>query len=143
MAPAGRASSVTSPSAPADPTPILTLKLSGPSFLDTVIRDTVSKQPLYIIETVRDLTNIYRLDSRLREAGKAAAVQWPPNFTATGKGKGKSGKSVQMGSGSWRDAEDLLKQSALGNLSLGAVNLMSLTSLTTSSGSSFLVIHTW
>ncbi|KAF9815581.1 hypothetical protein IEO21_04502 [Rhodonia placenta] len=108
---------------PTEQQPILTLKLSGPSFLDTVIRDTVSKQPLYIIETVRDLTSVYRLDSRLNEAGKAAAVQWPPSLTTSAKGKGKSGKSVQMGSGSWRDAEDLLKTGALGNIASRKFNL--------------------
>ncbi|PCH36071.1 hypothetical protein WOLCODRAFT_140209 [Wolfiporia cocos MD-104 SS10] len=106
----------------AEQAPILTVKLSGPSFLDTVIRDTSSKEPIYIIETVRDLTTIYRLDSRIQEAGKAATIQWPPNVVA-GKGKGRSGKSVQMGGGSWRDADELLKVGALGNLASRKFNL--------------------
>ncbi|KAI0949042.1 hypothetical protein AcW1_008755 [Taiwanofungus camphoratus] len=110
------------PQPPPGPPPILTLKLSGPSFLDTVIKDNSSKEPLYIIETVADMTSIYRLDSRLREAGKAATIQWPPNVVS-GKGKGRSGKSIQMGSGSWRDADDFLKLGALGNLASRKFNL--------------------
>ncbi|CCL98698.1 uncharacterized protein FIBRA_00702 [Fibroporia radiculosa] len=121
MLPPSRARSVSSPRASTNSSPILVLKLSGPSFLDTVIRDTVSKEPLYIIETVQDLTNIYRLDSRLCEAGKAAAVRWPPSTTTSGKGK--SGKSIQLGSGSWREAEDFLKQGALGNLASRKFNV--------------------
>ena len=65
--------------------PALTIKFSGPSFLDTLIRDSITKDPLYIIETTRDLTHVYRLDVSRREAGKAASMQWPRTVLASGE----------------------------------------------------------
>ncbi|KAH9948935.1 hypothetical protein B0H21DRAFT_195537 [Amylocystis lapponica] len=114
-----RAPSATSP----DDSPILTLKLSGPSFLDNVLWDKQAREPLYILETDRERTNIYRLDSQLREAGRAASIQWPPNVSGSSKGKGKSGKTIQMGSGAWRDVEDFLKLGPLGGLTSRKFNL--------------------
>lgn len=111
-----RSKSATTPRSTAEQPPALTVKLSGPSFLDTVIRDTVTKDPLYIIETTRDLTHVYRLDASRREAGKAASIQWPQTVSASSKGKGRSGKTVQMSNGSWRDTEEFLKAGPLGNL---------------------------
>jgi len=40
--------------------PILTLTLSAPSFLDVIIKDEFSGGPLYIMETYRNHTGIYR-----------------------------------------------------------------------------------
>ncbi|KZT10816.1 uncharacterized protein LAESUDRAFT_755480 [Laetiporus sulphureus 93-53] len=118
-----RSRSMTAPSSPTEQIPILTLRLSGPSFLDTVIRDMCTKEPLYIIQTMADLTQIYRLDTKAGEAGKAATIQWPPNVSMTGKGKIRSGKSVQMGSGSWREVEDFLKVGTLGAFASRKFNL--------------------
>ncbi|KAH9839221.1 uncharacterized protein C8Q71DRAFT_503334 [Rhodofomes roseus] len=111
-----RSKSLATPRTPAEQPPLLTVKLSGPSFLDTIIRDTVTKDPLYIVETSREMTHVYRLDASRREAGKAASIQWPQTVSQSSKGKGRSGKSIQMSNGSWRDAEDFLKVGALGNL---------------------------
>ncbi|KAH9935790.1 uncharacterized protein B0H18DRAFT_977319 [Fomitopsis serialis] len=111
-----RSKSVATTRTAAEQAPLLTVKLSGPSFLDTVIRDTVTKDALYIVETSRDLTHVYRLDASRREAGKAASIQWPQTVSQSSKGKGRSGKSIQMSNGSWRDAEEFLKVGALGNL---------------------------
>lgn len=111
-----RSKSNSTPRSTAEQPPLLTVKLSGPSFLDTVIRDTVTKEPLYIVETSRDLTHVYRLDASLKEVGKAASIQWPQTLSASSKGKGRSGKTVQMNNGSWRDTEEFLKAGALGNL---------------------------
>ena len=97
---------------PPKPRPILILKLSGSSFLDTVIRDDKSKDPIYINETSNEVTTIYRLDHPRDEPIKAATIQWPVHPVRT---KGKSGRSVQFGGGSWREAEDLLKSGPLGN----------------------------
>lgn len=90
---------------------LLHLKFSGPSFLDVVAKDNHTKEPLYIIETVHETTTIYRLDHRTKAAVRAAGVQWPLNIT---KGK-TSGRTVQMGSGRWRDAEEFLKFGTLTN----------------------------
>lgn len=94
------------------PSELLNLKLTGPSFLDTIVRDTVAKKPLYLIETVSECTNIYRLGPIHDHAIKAATLQWPHSVL---KMKGRSGVSVQMGAGIWRDAEDILKTGTLSN----------------------------
>lgn len=91
---------------------ILTLKLSGSSFLDTIIRDDRSKDPLYILETSNEVTSIVRLDHPRDVPVKAATVQWPLHPV---RAKGKSGRTIQIGGGSWREAEDLLKAGPLGN----------------------------
>ncbi|KAI0373930.1 hypothetical protein BV20DRAFT_977209 [Pilatotrama ljubarskyi] len=97
------------------PRPLLVLKLSSSSFLDTIIRDDKTKDPIYINETTRDLTNIYRLDHPRDEPVKAATVQWPLHPVRI---KGKSGRQVQFGNGSWREAEDLLKSGPLGSTAI-------------------------
>ena len=94
------------------PRPLLVLKLSGSSFLDTVIRDDKSKDPIYILETAGENTHIYRLDHPRDEPIRAATVQWPVHPVRV---KGKSGRSIQFGNGSWREAEDILKNGPLGN----------------------------
>lgn len=94
------------------PKPLLVLKLSGSSYLDTIVRDDKTKDPVYILETVRELTNIYRLDHPRDEPVKAATVQWPLHPVRV---KGKSGRMIQFGNGSWREAEDLLKNGPLGS----------------------------
>ncbi|KAH9942355.1 uncharacterized protein BXZ73DRAFT_74628 [Epithele typhae] len=99
---------------------LLTLKLSGSSFLDTVIRDDRTKDPLYILETSNDLTTIYRLDHPRDEPIKAATVQWPLHPVRV---KGKSGRTVQIGGGSWREAEEFLKSGPLGNTAVRKFSL--------------------
>ncbi|KAH9892672.1 hypothetical protein C8Q73DRAFT_67873 [Cubamyces lactineus] len=100
---------------PPKPKPLLVLKLSGSSFLDTIIRDDKTKDPLYILETARELTSIYRLDHPRDEPVKAATVQWPLHPVRI---KGKTGRSIQFGNGSWREAEDLLKTGPLGSTAI-------------------------
>ena len=77
-----------------------------------VIKDAQTKDPVYIIETIRDTTSVYRLIAEARRAEKVSAVQWP---ATQGKGKGKTGRTVQMGEGRWRDTEEFLKYGALNN----------------------------
>ncbi|KAI0645806.1 hypothetical protein C8Q79DRAFT_1001315 [Trametes meyenii] len=105
---------------PPKPRPLLILKLSGSSFLDTIIRDDKTKDPLYILETTRELTNIYRLDHPRDEPVRAATVQWPLHPVRI---KGKSGRTIQFGNGSWREAEDLLKAGPLGSTAIRKFNI--------------------
>lgn len=91
---------------------LISLKFTGPSFLDVVIKDNDTKDALYIIETVRDDTTVYRLDAQSRQGIPTATVKWPQSLV---KGKGKSGRTVKIGDGRWRDAEEFLKYGALGN----------------------------
>lgn len=102
---------------PANPTEgssgssLLHLKFSGPSFLDVVAKDRETKEPKYIIETVRETTTVYRLDRRFMEAIRIGAVQWPQSIV---KGR-TSGRTVQIGNGRWRDTEEFLKYGTLAN----------------------------
>ncbi|KAI0075773.1 hypothetical protein K474DRAFT_1708768 [Panus rudis PR-1116 ss-1] len=102
------------------PTPLLSLKLTGPSFLDVVIRDRANKEPVYICETVRDSTSIYRLNAETEEATKVATVHWPSTIT---RSKSKSGRTVQMANDRWRDAEEFLKLGPLGSMGTRKFNI--------------------
>ncbi|KAI0084888.1 hypothetical protein BDY19DRAFT_997289 [Irpex rosettiformis] len=106
----GAPSSSSSSSSPYG-TPIVTMKLAGPSFLDVTVKDGVTKQPLYILETIRDSTFVYRLDSQSNEAVKAATVQWPQRIPK----RGNSGRTVQLHNGRWFDTEEFLKFGTLTN----------------------------
>ncbi|KAI0684726.1 hypothetical protein BC835DRAFT_604735 [Cytidiella melzeri] len=108
---ASGAATAATPSSSPYGTPIVTLKLSGPSFLDVAVKDGVTKQPLYIMETVRGSTFVYRLDYNLNEAVKAATVQWPQRVTK----KSNSGRTVQLHNGRWQDTEEFLKFGTLTN----------------------------
>ena len=107
-----RSSSRSSRDAPSKSKALLTLKLSASSFLDSVIRDDRTKDPLYILETGSEITTIYRLDHIHDVPVKTASVRWPIHPVRV---KGKSGRSVQFGAGTWREAEDILKSGPLGN----------------------------
>ncbi|OCH93754.1 hypothetical protein OBBRIDRAFT_266946 [Obba rivulosa] len=109
--PGSMASSPLAP-APARPTTLLTLKLTAHSFLDAVIVDAATKAPLYLSETVRDLTALYRLDAGAGAATRVARVRWPPRVER----RGRSGREVQLGDGAWRSAEDFLRPNSLGNV---------------------------
>ncbi|KAK7692364.1 hypothetical protein QCA50_003989 [Cerrena zonata] len=102
------------------PAPLVSLKLTAPSFLDVVVRDRESKQPVYIIETVRDSTSIYRLNPEADEAIKVSTVQWPNSIT---RSKFKSGRSVLMANDRWREAEELLKLGPLGSVGTRKFNI--------------------
>lgn len=92
--------------------PLLTLNLSAPSFLDAVVKDEFSDSPLYIIETHRDRTGIYRC-----EAGNisgVAKIQWPSRSKMiSANAVALSGVTVQMHGGKWRPVEDFLKFGSL------------------------------
>jgi hypothetical protein len=92
--------------------PLLTLTLTAPSFLDVVIKDEFSDSPLYIIDTNRDRTNIYRCETE--SITTIAKVQWPSRSKmASANAVALSGISVQMQGGRWRPAEEFLKFGSL------------------------------
>lgn len=102
-----------SSNAPQNNAPLLSLRLSGTSFLDVVIRDRADKEPIYIVETVHESTTIYRLDASTERHTRVATIQWPGTIT---KSKIKSGRTIQMADGRWRDTEDFLKLGPLGSV---------------------------
>ncbi|KAJ3557862.1 hypothetical protein NM688_g1243 [Phlebia brevispora] len=101
-------------------TALITLKFTGPSFLDVVVKDGDTKEALYIFETIYDSTYIYRLDGDSKKAIRTATVKFPPTVS---KGRGKTGITVQVGEGRWREAEEFLKCGALGNFANRKFNI--------------------
>lgn len=102
--------------------PLLTLKLSSHSFLDSVVNDDFTAEPLYIINTLGPSTTIERADPR--GEGNAttttADIKWP---------KAVSGKCVsdgiliQLRGARWKGGESLLKRGTLPGCVTAFVNL--------------------
>ncbi|KAG5642754.1 hypothetical protein DXG03_002235 [Asterophora parasitica] len=91
--------------------PLLTLKLSSPSFLDSVVTDDATKQPLYTIRTSGVLTKITRADPWDRET-KTAEIQWPRSAPAKGKGT-SDGVLIQMRGLRWKGSETFLRRGSI------------------------------
>lgn len=92
--------------------PLLTLNLSAPSFLDAVVKDEFSDSPLYIIETHQDRSGIYRCEAE--NTTSVANVQWPSRSKMiSANAVALSGISIQIHGGKWRPAEEFLKFGSL------------------------------
>ncbi|OAX36568.1 hypothetical protein K503DRAFT_669028, partial [Rhizopogon vinicolor AM-OR11-026] len=65
--------------------PLLVLKLSSTSFLDSVATDLAAETPLYSVETVGSSTTIWRSDPW--DAVKIADISWPKDIPLKGKGR--------------------------------------------------------
>ncbi|GLB36963.1 hypothetical protein LshimejAT787_0400140 [Lyophyllum shimeji] len=92
-------------------TPLLTLKLSSPSFLDSYVTDDVTEQPLYTISTVGTTTTIKRADPWDGDT-KTAEIKWPKTPPAKGKGI-SDGVSIQMRGIRWQGSETLLRRGTI------------------------------
>ncbi|KAM6501661.1 hypothetical protein JOM56_001638 [Amanita muscaria] len=91
-----------------DKTPLLTVRLSSPSFLNTVVEDEM-RLSLYTIKTAGNLTTVMRSDP-WDGATKTADIRWPENAAALkGKGKKSSGVQVQMRGQRWVDEGSFLR----------------------------------
>lgn len=89
-------------------TPLLTLKLSSPSFLDSVVHDDLTKHPLYTIRTIGTSTIITRSDP-WEGSSNAADIKWPKVLPVKGKGKETDGVSIRMRGAKWKGSESLLR----------------------------------
>ncbi|KAG1790522.1 uncharacterized protein HD556DRAFT_1390806 [Suillus plorans] len=94
--------------------PLLVLKLSSPSFLDSVATDLVAETPLYSVETVGSSTTIWRSDP-WDASVKIADICWPKDLPLKGKGRDTHGAIIQMSEPRWRDTDSYLKYGNLGN----------------------------
>ncbi|KAG1816154.1 uncharacterized protein BJ212DRAFT_214253 [Suillus subaureus] len=94
--------------------PLLVLKLSSPSFLDSVATDLVAETPLYSVETVGSSTTIWRSDP-WDASVKIADICWPKDLPLKGKGRDTHGAIIQMGEPRWKDTDSYLKYGSLGN----------------------------
>jgi hypothetical protein len=87
--------------------PLMTLRLSSPSFLDSVVHDGSSDNPLYVIDTDDNVTKVRRSDPK--GFVKVCCVRWPTDpIRSSHKNKDLSGVEVAFGRGTWKAADDFL-----------------------------------
>lgn len=96
--------------------PLLVLKLSSPSFLDSVATDVVAETPLYSVETVGSSTTVWRSDP-WGASVKIADISWPKDIPLKGKGRDTHAALIQMGGPRWKDTDSYLKYGSLGSSS--------------------------
>ncbi|KAI0045976.1 hypothetical protein FA95DRAFT_1607276 [Auriscalpium vulgare] len=95
------------PSTPTLP-PLLSLRLSSPSFLETVVHDGTSENPLYVIDTDDNTTKIRRSDAR--GFVNVARVRWRRDGASSPKDL--DGVELAFGTkGSLRPADEFLAYS--------------------------------
>lgn len=93
---------------PHDKQPLLTLRLSSRSFIDTTITDDIAKSPLYTTKTVGATTRVSR-NSTTQGQMQFATIRWPKVLPTKTKGKGASdGVEIQMGNSRYIGGETLL-----------------------------------
>ena len=90
------------------PHPLMTLRLSSPSFLDSVVHDGSSENPLYVIDTDDNVTKVRRSDPK--GFVNVSRVRWPTDFQKSSfrKSKGLNGVEVVFGKGHWKPADEFL-----------------------------------
>jgi hypothetical protein len=88
--------------------PLMTLRLSSPSFLDSVVHDGASENPLYVIDTDNNITKVRRSDPK--GFVNVSRVRWPTDFHKSSfrKNKGLTGVEVVFGKGHWKPADEFL-----------------------------------
>jgi hypothetical protein len=96
------------PSSPIPPT-LLTLRLSSPSFLETIL--TSEGSPVYATETYGNTTSLSRCDSS-NGLTLIANIHWPEHHSAKGKGKETASARLFI-DGTMMSEEDLLKRNCL------------------------------
>jgi hypothetical protein len=93
--------------------PLLTLKLSSPSFLDSKVHDGLSDNPLYTIETGSSSTSVLRYDPWEGHT-KVADIRWTERMPIKGKGKENlQGVTVEMSGSRTKAVEQFLKYGTL------------------------------
>lgn len=90
---------------------LLTLKLSSPSFLDSVVSDDRGSPALYAIRTTGTTTRITRSDP-WDGSVEITTIKWPPSNQKT-RSKNWDGLLIQIRNGDWEAGENVLKQSSL------------------------------
>ncbi|KAF8269276.1 hypothetical protein EI94DRAFT_1725698 [Lactarius quietus] len=91
----------------------MTLRLSSPSFLDSVVHDGSSENPLYVIDTDDNVTKVRRSDPK--GFVNVSRVRWPTDFQKSSfrKNKGLTGVEVVFGKGHWKPADEFLGYGSL------------------------------
>jgi hypothetical protein len=88
---------------------LLTLSLSSPSFLESVVKDNRSNKPVYTIQTSERTTSVTRTESH-NASVNVAQIKWPKTLPTRIKGKeATSGVLSQMKGMRWHDADSFLR----------------------------------
>ncbi|KAJ7497602.1 hypothetical protein FB451DRAFT_1550428 [Mycena latifolia] len=88
---------------------LVTLKLSSPSFLDSVVKDSASPNPLYVIRTTGTSTSVLRSDAWDDGFSKTAEIKWPKVIPTKEKTRETLGVLVQMKDGRWQSGDTILR----------------------------------
>jgi hypothetical protein len=93
------------------PNPLMTLRLSSPSFLDSVVHDGSSENPLYVIDTDDNITKVRRSDPK--GFVNVSRVRWPTDSQKSSfrKSKDLTGVEVVFGKGQWKPVHEFLGHS--------------------------------
>jgi hypothetical protein len=92
--------------------PLMTLRLSSPSFLDSFVHDGSSDSPLYVIDTDNNVTKVRRSDQK--GFVNVSRVRWPEDrqkLSSMLKTKDLTGVEVVFGKGTWKPANEFLGSS--------------------------------
>ncbi|KIK69098.1 hypothetical protein GYMLUDRAFT_67793 [Collybiopsis luxurians FD-317 M1] len=92
--------------------PLLVFTLSSQSFLDTKVKDDLSRLPLYTISTLGTSTRIFRADPWNGDT-KTAEIHWPVLDPGKGKGKELDGVSIQVRNGREKPAGTFLRPGSI------------------------------
>ncbi|KAJ3866707.1 hypothetical protein EV359DRAFT_79324 [Lentinula novae-zelandiae] len=92
--------------------PMLVLKLSSQSFLDSDVKDDISRVPLYTIRTNGTQTSVVRSDPWNGNTA-IAEVEWPILDPSKAKGKQLDGVTIQMRSGRQKQADTFLRPGSI------------------------------
>lgn len=88
---------------------LLTLSLSSPSFLESVVKDKCSDKPVYTIQTSERTTSIIRTDAH-NALVNVAYIKWPKTLPTRVKGKETtSGVLLQMKGMRCSDGDNFLR----------------------------------
>lgn len=93
-------------------TPLLTLNLSSPSYLDSLVYDDASRHPVYTITTQGTSTVVSRTNS-WEGTTRAADIKWPNLLPVRGKGRESNSVLVQMKGSSWKCGAAFLRAGTL------------------------------
>jgi hypothetical protein len=90
-------------------TPLITLKLSSTSFLNSAVHESHISRPLYTIKTVGAATVVTRRDP-WEGLCRTVDMRWPKRSPTRGKDKLLwGGALLKMANGRWKAAESLLE----------------------------------
>jgi hypothetical protein len=95
-------------------TPLIALRFSNSSFLNSYVRDDKSTEPLYTVATEGPSTTVLRYNARRGTHVPVADISWPgrvPRQSASGDGQ--QSVCVQFNGSHWVPAESLLKAADL------------------------------